>query len=169
MNRKLRKLFMVISYRSYGNLARLFMRIFAGLLFLQFGIRQIANFDYFSETFPSMWGMSSQTTLVMMITVEVVCSILVLFGFLTRLAAIPPVISMMAAEFFLLHGGIIDFGSLGLGNSAVFASMPLGYVPLMFMGMFFFIVLAGPGKVSVDYLVTLYFVNKNNLNELTTM
>ncbi len=46
------------------------------------------------------------------------------------------------------------------------SSLQLGYVPLLFVGMFVFIMLAGPGKVSVDYLLSLYFTNKDSLNEL---
>ena len=37
---------------------------------------------------------------------------------------------------------------------------------MLFVGMFVFILLAGPGKVSVDYLLSLYFTNKSNLDEL---
>ena len=169
MNRKLRKLFIIGAYRSYGNLARLFMRLFAGLLFLQFGIRQMVDYDYFVTVFPEIWGMSSATVLTLMIIVELVFPILIVFGFFTRLAAVPPMISMIIAETVLFQGEMSEMLCNDASQSVVFASMPLGYVPLMFMGLFFFIVLAGPGKVSVDYLLTLYIANKNNLNELTTI
>lgn len=166
MNRKIRKFFIIGAYRSYGNLARFFMRMFAGILFMQFGIRQMANYDFFSEIFPSMLGMGSEMTLVVMIVIELLFSALVIFGFITRIAAVPPMISMVAAEYYLLDGNIIDLSAQQVTQSGVFASMQMGYVPIMFVGMFFFIVLAGPGKISVDYLLSLYFANKNNLNEL---
>ena len=159
MNNKLRKLIIVGAYRSYGNLGRLFMRLFAGILFLQFGIRQMMHYDYFATVFPSLWGMSGEMVLDLMIIIELLFSILVIFGFLTRLAAIPPMVSMIIAEFVLFQGGLADLSQLTTVDSVVFASMPIGYVPLMFMGLFFFIVLAGPGKVSVDYLLALYFAN----------
>ena len=155
MNRKIRKFFIIGAYRSYGNLARFFMRMFAGILFMQFGIRQIANYDYFSEM-----------TLIVMIVIELLFSALVIFGFVTRIAAVPPMVSMIVAEYYLLAGNIIDLSAQQVTQSGVFASMQMGYVPIMFVGMFFFIVLAGPGKISVDYLLSLYFANKNNLNEL---
>ena len=53
-----------------------------------------------------------------------------------------------------------------MGEVALMSSLQLGYVPLLFVGMFVFIMLAGPGKVSVDYLLSLYFTNKDSLNEL---
>ena len=169
MNRKLRKLFILAADHSFGNLARLFMRLFAGTLFLQFGIRQMMHYDYFVIVFPGLWGMSGETVLDLMILIELLFSVLVIFGFLTRLAAIPPMVSMIIAEFVLFQGGLADLSQFTTVDSVVFASMPIGYVPLMFMGLFFFIVLAGPGKVSVEYLLALYFANKNNLNELTTL
>lgn len=166
MNRKIRKFFIIGAYRSYGNLARFFMRMFAGILFMQFGIRQMANYDFFSEVFPSILGMGSELTLIAMIVIELLFSTLVIFGFVTRIAAVPPMISMIVAEYYLLAGNIIDLSAQQATQSGVFASMQLGYVPIMFVGMFFFIILAGPGKISVDYLLSLYFANKNNLNEL---
>ena len=169
MNRKLKKLFIAGAYKSYGNLSRFFMRIFAGILFLQFGIRQIANYDFFAKVFPDVFGMGSETTLVLMITIELLCSVFLIFGFITRLAAIPPLVSMIIAEYYLLADNIVDLSAFQVTQSAVFTSMQLGYVPIMFVGMFFFIVLAGPGKVSIDYIVSLYFTNKNYLNELKSI
>ncbi len=169
MNRKLKKLFIAGAYKSFGNLARFFIRMFAGILFLQFGIRQIASFDMYASVFPSILGMSPVVTLALMITVELLFSTLIIFGFLTRIAAVPPLISMIIAEYYLVSEQIVVYPVLeavNLSQSAVFTGMQLGYVPIMFVGMFFFIVLAGPGKISVDYLVMLYFGNKNNLNEL---
>lgn len=168
MNRKIRKFFIVGAYRSYGNLSRFFIRVFAGFMFMQFGIRQIANYDFFSSSFPDVFGMGSELTLVVMITIELLFSVLVIFGFCTRVAVIPPLVSMVVAEYYLLmrNDGLEVISCIPGTESALLASMQIGYVPIMFIGMFFFIVLAGPGKISVDYLVSLYFTNKNNLEEL---
>lgn len=166
MNRKIKKFFIIGAYKSFGNLARFFMRMFAGILFMQFGFRQMANYDYFASVFPNVMGMGSETSLILMITVELLFSVLVIFGFLTRIAAIPPIVAMLVAEYYLLIDQMTNLPVYEASQSAVFASMQLGYVPIMFVGMFFFIVLAGPGKISIDYIVSLYFTNKNNLNEL---
>ena len=147
MNRKIRKFFIIGAYRSYGNLARFFMRMFAGILFMQFGIRQMANYDFFSEVFPSILGMGSELTLIAMIVIELLFSTLVIFGFVTRIAAVPPMISMIVAEYYLLAGNIIDLSAQQATQSGVFASMQLGYVPIMFVGMFFFIILGHFKKI----------------------
>ncbi len=166
MNRKLKRLFFNGTYRSFGNLARFFMRMFAGILFLQFGIRQMTKFDELVNFFPEVFGMSSQTSLTLMITIEVLCSVLIIFGFCTRIAAIFPMVSMLIAEYFVYFGKISAVMMMGWTENAFTNAGQLGFVPIMFVGMFFFIVLAGPGKVSVDYLMLLYFTNKENLNEL---
>ena len=49
---------------TYSNLSRLFMRLFVGIMFLQFGIRQILAFNAYAPTFPAVLGMSSTTTLI---------------------------------------------------------------------------------------------------------
>ena len=43
----LRRIFVAEAYRTYGNLSRYFIRVYAGVMFMQFGIRQIANYDFF--------------------------------------------------------------------------------------------------------------------------
>ena len=145
----LRRIFVAEAYRTYGNLSRFFIRVFAGVMFMQFGIRQIANYDFFVKYFPDLLGMGSAATLDTMIAIEVVCSAFLIFGFLTRLSVVLPTLSMAVAEWYILDNGLMA-----------------GYVPLLFVGMFVFIMLAGPGKVSVDYLLSLYFTNKDSLNEL---
>ena len=155
----LRRIFVAEAYRTYGNLSRFFIRVFAGVMFMQFGIRQIANYDFFVKYFPDILGMGSAATLDMMIAIEVVCSAFLIFGFLTRLSVVLPTLSMAVAEWYILDNGL-------MGEVALMSSLQLGYVPLLFVGMFVFIMLAGPGKVSVDYLLSLYFTNKDSLNEL---
>ena len=164
--RRLRKIFIAEAYRTYGNLSRFFIRVFAGIMFLQFGIRQVANYDFFAQYFPSMFGMSSETTLLCMITIELVFSIFLIFGFLTRLSTIPPMISMIVAEYYIVAKDLMTVSAMPTNEVSLMFSLQLGYVPMLFIGMFVYIILAGPGKVSVDYLLSLYFMNKDNLNEL---
>ena len=161
-----RKLFIAEAYRSFSNLSRFFMRAFTGIMFLQFGIRQMANFDYFAVSFPSVFGMSSEAVLTTMITVEIVFSIMLIFGFLTRFAALVPAIVMAVAEYHIVANGFNERLFDPASEVSLLYSLQLGYVPMLFVGMFVFILLAGPGKVSVDYLLSLYFMNKDNLNEL---
>lgn len=40
-----------------------------------------------------------------------------------------------------------------------------GYLPVMFMGIYFFILLVGPGKISVDYFLSLHIIHSENQSE----
>lgn len=165
--KRLRKIFVAEAYRTYGNLSRFFLRVFAGVMFMQFGVRQMANYDFFVKYFPSFFGLGSEVTLDAMIAIEVVCSAFLIFGFLTRLSVVLPALSMVLAEWYIIDNGLLTgIVNMPTGEVALMSSLQLGYVPLLFVGMFVFILLAGPGKVSVDYLLSLYFTNKENLNEL---
>ena len=43
-------------------------------------------------------------------------------------------------------------------------AMP-GYLPIMFMGIYFFIILVGPGKISIDYFLSLHLLHTDNKSE----
>ena len=142
---------------SYTNLGRLFLRLFVGIMFMQFGIRQIADFHNLSCHFPSIFGMDSEITLILMTCIEIICSIFIMFGFLTRFMTLPPFISMIVAEYYLLHQ---------LGEASYLLDwQQQGYLPIMFLGIFFFIMLVGPGKISVDYFLSLHIIHSENKSE----
>lgn len=132
---------------TYSNLSRLFLRLFTGVMFLQFGIRQWIHFGEIAPTFIDFMGMGQATSLALMITVETVCSTLIILGFLSRLAIIPPFVAMVVAEDYILGG---------VTNPALLFSTDLGYVPVLFIGIFIFMLLAGPGKISLDYLISIH-------------
>lgn len=135
---------------SYTYMGRLFMRLFVGIMFMQFGIRQWVNYDALVDTFPTALGLDSQTCLILMIIIEMVCSPLIILGLFTRLSTIPAIVSMIAAEIYLLFDLLpADQAIAGL----TFADP--GYLPIMFIGFFITILLSGPGKISVDYLLAL--------------
>ena len=110
-----------------SNAARLFLRLFVGILMLTHGIAKIENFDTLVDTFPDPIGLGT-LTLPLIILVEVGASILVMVGFLTRLALIPLIFSMIVA-------------------------LATSELPLMYLGIFITLLLAGPGKCSIDYLL----------------
>lgn len=58
-------------------------------MLMQFGVRQIARFYEMRDVFPSVLGMGSETSLIVMICIELICSAFIMFGFLTRLMIIP--------------------------------------------------------------------------------
>lgn len=84
---------------SYTNLGRLFLRMFVGIMLIQFAVRHIATYSQISATFPAVLGLSSDASLILMICVETICSIFIMFGLLTRLMTLPPFVAMIIAEY----------------------------------------------------------------------
>lgn len=156
----IQKCFMVSAGYTYSNMARLFIRLFVGIMFMQFGIRHLVNFDTLCNDFPTIWGWSSELCLITMIVIELVCSLCIMVGFLTRIMAIPPIISMVAAEYYILHDMIPQ-------NMSVYGldSTDPGYLPIMFIGIYLFLLLAGPGKISLDYFIALFYINRQGRDE----
>ncbi|MCH4154746.1 MAG: DoxX family protein [Muribaculaceae bacterium] len=141
---------------TYSNMSRLFIRLFTGVMFLQFGIRQIAHFSTLSlQSEFAVLGMDSATGLTVMIIIELVCSTLIIFGFLTRLSVIPPLVSMIVAEHVILNS-LVDVPA-----SQLISTQP-GYLPIMFIGIFIYMLLAGPGKISLDYLISRHYLSMEN-------
>ena len=155
----LSRLFLRFTGYTYSNMARLFLRLFVGVMFMQFGIRHLVNFTELCADFPTVLGISSEASLILMIIIELVCSLLIMAGFLTRLATIPPIIAMIAAEYYILH----DLLPHSLIHGLTW-DQP-GYLPIMFIGIYLFILLAGPGKISLDYLISLFIISREGRDE----
>lgn len=143
---------------SYTNLGRLFLRLFIGIMLMQFGIRQLARFYEMRDVFPAVLGMDSEASLIVMICIELVCSLFIMFGFLTRLMILPPFIAMIIAEYHLLHTSDVEAAYL-------LDWQQQGYLPIMFLGIYFFLALVGPGKISVDYFLSLHIIHTENKSE----
>lgn len=151
----LSRFFLKFTGYTYSNLGRLYIRLFVGVMFLQFGIRHLINYHLLSSDFPTVFGLSSPVCLSLMIVIELVCSLFIMVGFLTRLSVIPPILSMIAAEWYILHDLLPATATIyGIGSTQP------GYLPIMFIGIYLFIIIAGPGKISVDYLITLFLVGR---------
>lgn len=155
---KIKQFYILSTGYSYTNMGRLFLRLFVGIMLLQFGIRQIAHFYEMNMTFPEVMGMSSETTLVVMTVIEIACSVFIMFGFLTRLMILPPFISMIIAEYVVLHDYVKEAAYLLTWQQQ-------GYLPIMFLGIYFFLLLVGPGKISVDYFLSLHFIHSGDKSE----
>ena len=65
----LKQTYIRITGYSYTHLGRMFLRLFVGIMLAQFGIRQWIHFEQASAIFPSIWGMSPETGLVLLIIV----------------------------------------------------------------------------------------------------
>ncbi len=145
---------------SYTNLARLFMRLFVGIMLMQFGIRHLVQYNELYTSFPAMFGFTSEATLVIMICIELICSLLIMVGFMTRIATIPPIVAMVAAESYILTDVLPH-------TSVVWAldSIQPGYLPIMFIGIYLFLLMAGPGKISLDYFISIFIIARQKLDE----
>ncbi len=143
---------------SYTNLGRLFLRLFIGLMLIQFGVRQMIHFDEVLPTFPDVLGFGQEATLTLMICVEIIPGIFIMTGFLTRFMIIPPFVAMIVAEYYLLH-------DVSPTASYLLSWQEPGYVPMLFLGVFFFLLLVGPGKISVDYFLSLHIIHTEDRSE----
>ncbi len=153
----LKRLFLCLTGYTYSNLSRLFLRLFAGVMFLQLCVRQMLHFNELVPTFQGLWGLSPEVTMSLLLVVELLCSMLIILGLLTRLAVIFPMIIMFIAERVILS-------SQGPVADQLFNFEP-GY-PVMFIGVFIYFLLAGPGKISLDYVISVHIVDDDKGNDV---
>ena len=148
-----KNLFLYSVGHTYSNLSRLFLRLFTGIMFLQLCIRQMLNFDQIVPTFNGFMGMSPEASVTALVIVEMLCAVCIMLGFLTRLAVLFPLVLMLIAENIFMASPASD-------PNPLFNFQP-GY-PLMFIGIFIFILLSGPGKISLDYIIAAHFTESVN-------
>ena len=143
-----KNLFLYSVGHTYSNLSRLFLRLFAGVMFLQLCIRQMLNFDSLVPAFDGFLGLSPVASMTALVVVELLCAVCIMLGFLTRLAVLFPLGLMLVAEDVIMS-------SQASVSDQLFNFQP-GY-PVMFIGIFIYILLAGPGKISLDYIIAAHF------------
>ncbi|MGZ8536894.1 MAG: DoxX family protein [Flavisolibacter sp.] len=120
------------------DLGLLIARVAISALMLTHGIPKLQMlFSGEPVKFLSVLGMSPELSLGLTVFAEVVCSIFLLVGFATRLAAIPLIITMLIAAL-LIHAA----DPIAIKEPAL--HYLLVYVVLL---------LAGSGKYSMDYLL----------------
>lgn len=154
----IKKIYVTTTGYSYTHLGRLFLRLFVGLMLMQFGVRQWVHFGEAVQTFPEILGMPSSLGLSVLIAIEVFCSLFIMFGFVTRIMIVPPFIAMVIAEYHILHD-VAQTVPYELGWEQP------GYVPILFLGIYFFLLLVGPGKISIDYFLSLHFLHSSDHSE----
>lgn len=116
------------------------VRLVFGVLFFIHGIDKLMNFSALSETYPSVLGLGSYTTLMLAVFTEFCCSLFLIAGLLERIMLIPMIISMGVA-FFDIHD----------------AMLPEGELALIYLIVFIILFLTGPGRYSVDYWIDMKF------------
>lgn len=120
------------------NIALLVLRLGLGILIIKHGYDKLSNFESIRDKFINFLGMGSTVSLALTIFAEFFCGILLTLGLFTRFACIPLIINM-AVAFFVAHNADL----FGKGEaSALFLT---GFVAILF---------AGPGKASVDGMIS---------------
>ncbi|OKL38663.1 DoxX family protein [Pontibacter flavimaris] len=134
----MKKLLSVYQSANSIDVALLIARVGIAALMLGHGLPKLEMlFAADPVQFPEVFGLSATTSLALAVFTEVICSILILIGLGTRLAAIPLIITMLVAVF-LVH------------SADPFAKQELG---LLFLLPYVVLLLTGSGKYSLDYLL----------------
>jgi putative oxidoreductase len=117
------------------NFALLVQRVATGLLLLiGHGLPKISGFHELAGSFYDPFRIGHRLSLILVILAELFCSMFIILGLFTRIAALIIVINLSVAVFVYHHG------------------MPLKNVELgaIFLTSVFTILILGPGRVSVD-------------------
>jgi len=118
--------------------AMLFLRLGLGILLIHHGYMKMTHFQETEGFMINFLGMGKAISTSLVIFSEVFCSALVILGLFTRFAAFINLFSMSIA-FLVVHNGE------GFGK---------GELDLVFMLGYFALVLTGPGKVSIDSMIS---------------
>ena len=117
------------------DIAKLLLRLSFGGIMLTHGIPKFMKFFTGEELqFADPIGIGETPSLILTVFSEVICSILIVIGFKTKLATIPSIITMLVAVF-VVH------------ISDPFDRMEMG---LLYLCGYLSILLLGAGKYSVD-------------------
>ena len=117
------------------DLATLILRIaFGGAMIFGHGWGKLANFSERATSFSDPIGLGNETSLMLAVFAEFLCSLAVMFGIATRLALIPLIVTMLVAAF------IVNFNQ-------PFARMEKA---ILFLVAFLVLMITGPGKFSFD-------------------
>lgn len=122
--------------QKYMDATVLLIRICIGAFMLTHGIPKFARF--FADdpvSFIDPFGIGEVATLALVVFAEVFCSIFIMLGLLTRVAAIPLIINMAVISF-MVHAG------------EAFSDKELA---LMYLVAYIIILAAGGGRFSIDH------------------
>jgi putative oxidoreductase len=135
----MKKIFSTRTSDNAFSFSMLLLRLGAGLLMLiNHGLDKIMHFADKAPRFADPFHIGSTTSLSLVVFAEFFCAAFVILGLFTRLATIPLVIAMGVA-FFIANK--YNFGTTG------------GELSLLFLACFTVIMIAGPGKISLDRFI----------------
>ncbi|MGC1783295.1 MAG: DoxX family protein [Acidobacteriaceae bacterium] len=115
----------------------LVLRIFLGVnLFWRHGLEKITHFSQISSHFPDPIHIGSHASLIYALISDAICSVLVVFGLGTRVAAFIVFVNIGAAFLLVLHHPFLS----GRGEPV-----------LLYIGGFLALVFTGGGALSLDW------------------
>ena len=133
----MKQLFKIEHHTSKVDIALLILRVVIGVLMLVHGLpKMLTLFSGEPIQFPALIG-TPALSLGLAVFAEVVCSILIIFGFGTRLATIPLIITMLVAVL-LVHG------------ADPFAKQEMG---ILYLVSYVVLLITGSGKYSIDKML----------------
>ncbi len=131
----MKKVFQINEASAATDSAILLLRVGLGVLMLVHGVPKMAGlFAAGPVQFPPVLGMSAGMSLFLAVLAEVACSVLLILGLGTRLAAVPLIVTMLVAVLVVHAADPFNMKELGLHYL-------LGYVVLL---------ITGSGRYSVD-------------------
>ena len=117
------------------NLALLILRVGIGfMLILNHGLGKVSNYGSLSAGFPDPFHVGGKVSLGLSIFAELFCSMFLILGLFTRLAAFVLLINLSVAVF-IVHRG---------------QSLKVMELAVVYLLSVFTLMLVGPGRVSVD-------------------
>jgi putative oxidoreductase len=136
----LKALFSPSQDSAFTNLALLVMRLWLGsTMFLNHGFEKLVNFKSIASDFPDPLHIGQSVSLALVMFAEVVGSIMLIVGALTRLGALMLVIDMFVA-FLMVHQSNLT------GKNS-------GELAFIYLAGFAGLLIAGPGMISLDMVM----------------
>ena len=117
--------------------AMLILRLSVGILMMMHGYNKLIHFGDLQHKFMNFLGIGSTMSLALVVFAEFFCSLFLILGLFTRLAAIPLIIATCVMVFKAHNGDVFGDGE----TAALFLT---AYLILLFVG---------PGRVSVDSMI----------------
>ncbi len=117
--------------------ATLVLRLGLGILMMMHGYDKLVNFAKYQHDFMNFLGIGSTMSLALAVFAEFFCSLFLILGLFTRLAAIPLIITAGVIVFKVNKADIFGDGE----HAALYL---VGYLVLL---------LVGPGRISVDSMI----------------
>ncbi len=134
-----KRIFDTGNYSNPESFGLLLLRMGVGAFMLTHGFGKLMSlFSGGPIQFADPIGIGPAASLILIVFAEFFCSIFLIFGFATRLSAIPSLIGMLVV-IFIVHGAD------SFGKKEIALLYALIYLTLLF---------TGAGKFSIDYLIS---------------